>query len=133
MQAYPYTAIVTLLAALALFGMATQVARTHVKVGILPPQMTGHPLLEQAVRGHLNALEWMPIFLPSLWLFASYWNDKVAALLGVVWIVGRVMYFVGYAARPERRFPGFLVQTTAAGILLLGALGRIIYQVITGA
>ena len=56
MQSYHYTAIVTLLTALAFFWMATQVARTHVKVGILPPQMTGHPDLDQAVHGGAKSI-----------------------------------------------------------------------------
>lgn len=132
MPAYHYTAIVTLVAALTYFWMGTQVARTHVKVGILPPQMTGHPELEQAVRGQMNTLEWMPIFLPALWLFAIYWSDTVAALLGVVWIVGRVLYFLGYLSKPDGRHTGFFIQVTAAGILLFGALGRIIYLAAAG-
>ena len=30
----------------------------------------------------MNTLEWMPIFLPSLWLFAIYLSDAFAAALG---------------------------------------------------
>ena len=36
----------------------------------------------------MNTLEWMPIFLPSLWLFAIYISDPVAAVLGLIWIAG---------------------------------------------
>ena len=36
--------------------------------GIDAPAMTGHPEFERAVRAHANTLEWLPIFLPSLWL-----------------------------------------------------------------
>jgi len=43
MQSYLYVAIVTLLAALVYFWMATQVARTRRRTGILPPVMTGDP------------------------------------------------------------------------------------------
>ena len=107
--------------------MATQVARTRVKVGILPPAMTGDPRLERTIRAHLNMLEWLPIFLPSLWLFAAYWNSNVAAALGLVWIVGRIVYFVGYVSEARKRFPGFFIQSSAAALLLLGALGRIGY------
>lgn len=130
MQSYLYTALVTLLAGLASFWMATQVSRAHIKAGILPPTMIGDPDLERAVRGHTNTLEWMPIFLPSLWLFAIYWNDAVAALAGAVWIVGRIVYFLGYRAEAKKRFPGFFIQAMAATFLLLGALGRIIYLLV---
>lgn len=127
MEAYYDVAIVTLLAALLCFWMATRVARTRRKVGILAPAMTGDPLLERTLRAHGNTLEWMPIFLPSLWLFALYWSSTGAAVLGLTWIVGRIVYFLGYVAAPTKRFPGFLIQTIAAFALLVGALGRIIY------
>jgi len=132
MKQYYDVAIVTLLTALVYFWMATQVARTHSRVGILAPTMTGDPLLERTIRAHANTLEWMPIFLPSMWLFAIYWNSLVAALMGIAWIVGRVMYFLGYVASPSKRYPGFFIQATAAFVLLLGALGRIIYLAVTG-
>jgi uncharacterized membrane protein YecN with MAPEG domain len=132
MTRYYGVAIVTLLTALVYFWMAVTVARTHSKVGILAPTMTGDPVLERTIRAHTNTLEWMPIFLPSLWLFAIYWNSTAAAILGVVWIVGRIIYFLGYIRDPKQRRPGFLIQSMAAFILLLGALGRIVYLAATG-
>jgi uncharacterized membrane protein YecN with MAPEG domain len=127
MQSYLYTALVTLLASLTCVWMATQVSRAHVKAGILPPVMIGDPDLEKAIRGHTNTLEWMPIFLPALWLFAIYWSDAVAALAGAVWIVGRIVYFLGYSRDAKKRFPGFFIQAMAVIFLWLGALGRIVY------
>jgi glutathione S-transferase len=133
MQAYFGVAIITLLASLVCFGMGAMVARTHAKTGILAPTMTGDPLLERTIRAHLNTLEWMPIFLPSMWLLAIYWSPFWAAVLGGVWIVGRIIYFLGYRAAPQKRFPGFFIQTSAAFALLLGALGRIIFLMVTAA
>ena len=127
MQAYHHVAIVTLLTALVYFWMATQVARTRQRVGILAPAVTGDPVLERTIRAHTNTLEWMPIFLPSLWLFAVYWSSVGAAVLGLAWVVGRIAYFLGYVAAPTKRYPGFFIQSIAVFVLLLGALGRIIY------
>ena len=125
-QFYP-VAIVTLLACALLFAMTANVARAHRKSGIPAPAMTGHPLLERAVRVHYNTLEGMPIFLPSLWLFAIYWSPTIAALLGLVWLAGRVIYFITYMADPSKRTAGFLIQTAASMALMLGALGRVLY------
>lgn len=111
--------------------MALRVAATHSKTGILAPTMTGDPLLERTVRAHQNTLEWMPIFLPSLWLFAIYWDADVAAGLGLLWIAGRIIYFLGYVAEAKKRFPGFFIQSVAAFALLLGALGRIVYLAVS--
>ena len=133
MMEHRLTAVVTILALLLYFAMSLQVARARGKSGIKPPAMTGDPVLERAVRVHINTLEWLPMFLAGLWLFAIYWNDQVAAGLGVVWIIGRQLYSAGYMADPDKRSTGFLIQFLATAILLLGALGRIIYSLATGA
>jgi glutathione S-transferase len=78
----------------------------------------------------MNTLEWMPIFLPSLWLFAFYINDALAAALGVVWIVGRVLYMTGYSQAAAKRGLGFGIQAGAAILLWLGALGAVIWHLI---
>jgi uncharacterized membrane protein YecN with MAPEG domain len=121
------TAIVTLVALLLYVAMGIAVGRTRYKTGVQAPAMTGDPLLERAIRVQANTLEWLPVFLGSLWLFAIYWNERVAAGIGVVWILGRIVYWTGYMAAPEKRGPGFLIQMLAAMVLLLGALGRVVY------
>jgi uncharacterized membrane protein YecN with MAPEG domain len=125
------SAIVTLGAVLVYFLMATRVAVTRRKTGIVAPVMTGDPVLERTIRAHTNTLEWLPIFLPSLWLFALYWGDIAAAIIGAVWIAGRIIYFRGYVVDVRKRRPGFFIQAMAAGVLLLGALGRVTYMAIT--
>ena len=55
----------------------------------------------------MNTLEWLPIFLPSLWLFAIYVSDAIAAVIGLVWIVGRIVYLIGYTKSVRKRGPGF--------------------------
>ena len=127
MHSHSLVALVTLLTVLVYFWMATQVAGTRRKTGILPPVMVGDPVLERTIRAHCNTLEWLPIFFPSLWLFAIYWNSSVAAALGLVWIIGRIIYFLGYVAEASKRLPGFFIQATAVAVLLFGALGRIGY------
>ena len=127
MERYHAVAVVTLLCSLAIFGMALAVARTHKKTGILAPIMTGDPLLERAIRAHSNTIEWLPVFLPSMWLFAIYWNSNWAAALGLLWLIGRIAYFIGYLSAPLKRYPGFFIQAVAAFALLFGALGRIVY------
>jgi glutathione S-transferase len=132
MMEHRWTALVTILALLVYFAMGIQVARARGKCGIEAPAMTGDPMLERANRVHINSLEWLPLFLAGLWLFAIYWNELVAAGLGLVWIVGRMVYSAGYMADPARRSMGFLIQALATTALLLGALGKIVYSLATG-
>jgi hypothetical protein len=82
MERYYGVAIVTLVCSLVIFGMAFTVSKTHAKTGILAPAMVGDPYLERAIRAHSNTLEWLPIFLPSMWLFAIYWSASWATGLG---------------------------------------------------
>ena len=132
MMEHRLTALVTILALLLYFAMSLQVGRARGKSGIQPPAMTGDPMLERAIRVHINTLEGLPLFLAGLWLFAIYWNDLVAAGLGLVWIVGRQLYSSGYMADPDKRSTGFLIQFLATAVLLLGAFGRIVYSLVTG-
>ena len=132
MMEHRWSALVTIVALLVYFWMSLQVARARGKCGIHPPAMTGDQVMERAIRVQSNTLEWLPIFLAGLWLFAFYWNEMVAAGLGVVWIVGRLIYSAGYMADPAKRSTGFLIQILACMVLLLGAFGRIVYSLATG-
>ncbi len=124
-----YTAIVTLLAVLFYTYTGIAVAKARVKYNVKAPATTGHSGFERLFRIQMNTLEWMPIFLPSLWLFAAYVNDIAAAVIGLVWILGRILYFRGYAAAAEKRGRGFSIQAVAAGILLVGAFAGIIAKI----
>jgi glutathione S-transferase len=121
-----YTAIVTLLSLAFYFFLATRVAVARGKFGVSLPAMAGHPEFDRICRVHLNTLEWMPLFLVLLWLCAIYLSDLAAAVLGLVWIGGRVVYFTGYSKAVEQRLPGFFIQSSACGLLFIGALAGIV-------
>ena len=129
---YHFTAIVTLLAVLVYFLTSINVARARAAYGVKAPAMSGHPDFERAFRVQMNTLEWMPIFLPSLWLFAIYIGDAIAAGIGVVWIVGRILYFIGYSKAAEKRSAGFAVQALASMALWAGALGAALWRLLHG-
>jgi glutathione S-transferase len=131
MTAY-YTALVTLLAVAFYFFLATQVARARGKFGVRHPATTGNPDFERIFRAHMNTLEWMPTFLVPLWLCAIYLSDIAAALLGLVWIGGRIVYFIGYSRAVEKRLPGFFIQSTACMLLFIGAAVGIIMRMSGG-
>ena len=129
---YHFTALVTLLALLFYFSTCMGVARARVKFGLKAPAISGNPDFERVFRVQMNTLEWLPIFLPSLWLFAIYVSDPVAAVIGLVWIAGRILYVTGYAEAAEKRSRGFVVQSLAAFALLLGSLGTILWRLVQG-
>jgi glutathione S-transferase len=129
---YHYTALVTCLAILLYFFTTIQVSKARARFGIKVPATSGHPDFERVFRVQMNTLEWMPIFLPSLWLFAIYIGDLYAAMLGLIWIAGRVLYLMGYSQAAAKRGPGFAIQALAGIILWLGALGAIVWRIVQG-
>ena len=131
MQAHLWTALVSLLALLLYFFMGLRVGQARYKFEIKAPATSGHPDFDRAFRIHSNTLEWLPLFLVSLWLFSFYWSDKIAAAIGVVWIIGRFLYLIGYAKAAEDRGRGFSIQALATGALLFGAMGRILWLLVS--
>ena len=132
MTGHLWTALVSLLALLVYFYMGLRVGQSRGKYNIEAPAVTGHPEFEKAFRIHANTLEWLPMFLVSLWLFSYIVGDVWAAAVGAVWIIGRVLYLTGYTKAPEMRGRGFGIQALAVGVLLFGSLGRIIWMLIQG-
>jgi glutathione S-transferase len=127
---YHLTALVTCLALLFYFFTSVQVAKARGAFGIKAPAITGNPDFERVFRVQMNTLEWLPIFLPSLWLFAIYISDAIAAALGLAWIAGRSLYLFGYSRAANKRGPGFAIQTVVAAILWLGATGAIMWRLV---
>ena len=63
---------------------------------------------------------------PVLWLAAAVVGDLWAAEIGAVWIVGRVIYTVGYSKEAAKRGPGFLVTILPTAVLTVIALWGVI-------
>jgi glutathione S-transferase len=129
---YHFTALVTCLAILFYFFTSTRVAKARASFDVKAPAITGNPDFERVFRVQMNTLEWMPIFLPSLWLFAIYISDPIAAALGLVWIAGRILYMTGYSQAANKRSMGFGIQFMAAAALWAGALGMIVWRLVHG-
>jgi glutathione S-transferase len=127
---FPFTALVTCLAILVYFLISFRVGQARGTYGVKAPATAGHPDFERIFRVQMNTLEWMPIFLPALWLFAIYISDAIAALLGLVWVVGRILYMTGYVEAANKRGSGFAIQAGAAAALWLGATVAIVWRLI---
>ena len=117
-------ALVTMVTMLALleflyFGMKVGAARG--KYDVKAPATTGNEHFERVYRIHYNTLEQLVIFLPSLWAFAFYVNDLAAAGLGVVFLVGRMIYSIAYTKDPGTRGLGMMLSFVPTLIMLLGA------------
>ena len=117
---HSWTTLVTVLALLMYFAFSICCVLERVKHKLPAPAMSGNLDVERALRVQGNTLEWLVMFLPALWLFSVYWNDRTGALLGVLWIGGRVIYAFAYWAGKQRGI-GFAIQALATFVLLFGA------------
>jgi glutathione S-transferase len=131
-------ALVTLSSLALFFWMGADVARARVRFGVPAPAVTGHPEFERYFRVQANTLEGIVLFLPCLWLFAltidglrgSDLGDKIGAALGLVWIIGRVIYMRSYVRNPASRGLGFGVQALASMLLLIGGFAAILWGLV---
>ena len=115
--------IVIALALLQFFIFGGFVARARVKSGVDAPAMTGDTVFERYNRVHYNTMEQLITFIPGMLLFGTYVNATAAAGLGLLFLIGRIVYFRAYIAEPARRGPGFGLSVLPTVILLLGGLG----------
>lgn len=114
--------IVTLLAIAVYFATIGKIGRLRSKLEIAPPKMTGDPAFERAVRVQANTLEQMIMFLPCLWLAALTWNSLYASIIGGLWVIGRILYAMGYYQEAKRRSMGFVIGLIANILLFLAAI-----------
>lgn len=119
-------ALVSLLALILVIVLAINVSRKRTRLDVEPPHMAGPPDFERAFRIHANTVEFLATFLAAMWLCAIYLQPLAAAILGLIWIVGRVVYAVGYAAAPGKRLAGFGISMVALILLIAGALFGVI-------
>lgn len=124
-----FVAMVILLALIeyAVFGGLVGWARG--KYSVNAPAVSGHPVFERYFRVHQNTLEQLVMFVPAIWLFGTYVDATWAALLGLVFVVGRVMYLLGYVRDPAKREVGFALSSLSVVVLLLGALWGVVRQI----
>ena len=117
-----YVAIVTCLALIQTFVFAAQVGQQRAKHGVPAPAMLGAPEFERAYRAHQNTVEQLILFIPGLWIFASYWSAEVAAGIGLAFVISRQMYRNAYVGDASKRGPGFIIGAASTAILVLGGL-----------
>lgn len=129
-QPFFWTGWTTLAVLLMYFWLVFNVGRARGRFKIKAPATDGPLPFVSVLRVHANTVEQMVMFLPALWLCALFRGDRIAAVGGAVWIVGRILYALGYYRDPAKRGPGFgiamlatvgLMVAAASGLLGLGA------------
>jgi glutathione S-transferase len=118
--------LVAVLAVIQLLFFGALVGRARGQYGVNGPAVTGHEMFERIYRVQMNTLELMVAFLPALYIAAKYWPQSYVAIVGLVYLVGRFIYWRSYTAAPGTCGLGFVLSMVPIIALLTGSLIGII-------
>ena len=115
-----YVELVAVMAVLQFIFFGALTGRARGQSGLKAPAVTGHEGFERMYRVQMNTLELLVAFLPVLFLAAEYWPTALVSGLGVVYLLGRFIYWRAYVSAPAKRGIGFMLSFLP--VMLLAAL-----------
>ena len=117
-----YVHIIATLAVFQFVVFSFLVGRAREKYGVKAPAISGHEKFDRVFRVQMNTLEQIVCFLPALFLAAHYWSPIFAAVAGLVYLIGRLVYRQSYVSDPSTRGLGFILTIIPTFVLLAAAL-----------
>ncbi|MDQ2641148.1 MAG: MAPEG family protein [Pseudomonadota bacterium] len=128
-----WVGIVIIIALFEFFGFGLAVAKARGRYGCPAPATSGHEMFERYFRVQMNTLEQLVVFIPAIVLFAWVFDPRWAAAIGVVWILGRLVYFRSYVRDPRSRALGFAMTALPSLGMLAAALVGLVAGLIRSA
>jgi uncharacterized MAPEG superfamily protein len=126
-----YVELVAIIAVLQFFFFGAMTGNARRLSGLKAPAMTGDEGFERMYRVQMNTLETLIVFLPALMLAGKYWSPQLIASIGMVYIIGRFIYWRAYVTAPEKRGLGFMLSFLPTITLIVLALIGIILSLIS--
>jgi hypothetical protein len=117
-----YVELTAVMAVLQFFAFGALTGRARRRSGLKAPAVTGHEGFERMYRVQMNTLEILVALLPALFLAAKYWSPPLVAGLGLVYLIGRHLYWRAYVSDPSKRGLGFMMSMLPTLFLLILAL-----------
>ena len=114
------TAGATLALLIQYFIFSLFVGAARYKTGIKAPATMGDPFFEATFRVQHNTLEQLIYFIPALWICSYFLSQTYAVICAGIFIIGRILFFIGYRKAPEKRAPGFIMGWLSSIVLILG-------------
>ena len=129
-EQYVLTSLATLLSALAIFFGMANVGKNRAKHGVQAPSVDGPEEFQRAFRAHMNTVEQAIMFLPCMWVLASFTGDQWAGIIGIVWAVSRILYIVTYSKDASKRGIWFMIGFLAFAATFLWGLGIVLMKLL---
>ncbi|XP_071801125.1 glutathione S-transferase 3, mitochondrial-like [Asterias amurensis] len=107
-QEYGYVVLAVLFSWVVVSWMGFKVGGARKKYGVKYPDMYSDkdPIFNCIQRAHQNTLEVLQFFLVLL-LLGGLQHPRISAICGVVWVVSRISYALGYyTGDPAKRLNG---------------------------
>ena len=117
-----YVAIVIIITLIEYVVFAILVGRARGKYNCPAPASSGDPIFERYYRVHQNTSEQLLAFLPAIVIYGYYGNPMIAAGVGLVFPISRLVYLQAYVADPAKRGRGFIPGFFATAFQLIGGL-----------
>ena len=118
----PYVHIVIGLALVQFWYFGLLVGKARGTYNVPAPATLGNEAFERYFRVQMNTLELLVMFVPAMYIFGQYWGGYLAAALGVVYLIGRLIYFTSYVKDPKSRSMGYGLSVTPIMIMVVGAI-----------
>ncbi len=123
------TALLILIALAQYMFFSIRVGAARDKYGIDAPKTTGDENWERLYRVQMNTLEQLIVFVPAMLLFSSYVSSRWIWIPGLLFIVGRQLYFFEYVKNPPSRAAGMGLTLLANAVLLGGSLVAVVMSI----
>jgi glutathione S-transferase len=114
--------IITLLALLEYSILVVMVGRARQTYGVEAPATTGNPDFERYFRVQANTLESLIVFIPAFWIFSLNVHYHTGVVLGLLFLIARIVYAAGYLSAASKRAPGAIATMLINGVLVVGGL-----------
>ena len=116
------TMLIILVALLQYSFFAFKVGFNREKYEVSAPKTVGNEVWERYFRVQQNTLEQLIIFIPGMIAFTMYVSEKWVLLPGVLFIVGRQIYYWMYVKNPEKRAAGMALSFFSNLALVIGSI-----------
>jgi len=125
-----YIELIVIIALIQFFFFAVMTGKAREKYGVKAPAISGHEGFERMYRVQMNTLEMLVIFIPAIFIASSYWSVSLVSSLGLVYLIGRFIYWRAYVTDPKKRGLGFMLSMLPALILIILSVVGIIMSLV---